>query len=101
MRIGRSVAELCFSGDCSIGVATLVDFRPRFGVVAATAAAGGVVVAGVNAGCCCPPVVRRVGLATVGDFSIGEVCLRRVFTVGTVCGVMGRLKLGYIYIYLY
>jgi hypothetical protein len=49
----------------------------------------GVVV--VAAGCC-PPVVRRLDFTTVGETSTVEVCLRRVFIVGTVCGVVGRLK---------
>ncbi len=59
-----------------------VDFRPRFGVVTVT----------VVAGSCCPPVVRRIAFATIGDCSIVDVCLRRELCVGTVCGVVGRLK---------
>ena len=94
MRTGRSVVELCFSGDCSVGVANFVDFRPRFGVVVAEVVVGGG--GAVVAACCWPPVVRRLDFATVGDSSIVGVvaaaCLRRVFASGTVCGVIGRLK---------
>ena len=79
MRTGRSVAESNVSG---VGSADFVDFRPRFGVISA------VVIA------CCAPIVRRFDLATVGDCSVVviEVALRRVLTVGAVCGVAGLLK---------
>lgn len=65
MRTGRSVVD--GSGDddaCSAAAVDLVDFRPRLGVVVSTGAGGSTI----------------------------EVCLRRVLTVGAVCGVVGRLK---------
>jgi hypothetical protein len=56
--------DVCFSGDCSLGVTDFVGFRPRFGVI-------------VSLG---------------DDCSVIEVCLRRVLVTGAVCGVVGRLK---------
>ena len=90
MRTGRSVVALTFSGLGAAGVAVFVDFRPRFGVVPAVVIGGG--------DACCwtvaaAAVVRRLDLVTIGDCSVvKDVGLRRVLTVGTVCGVVGRLK---------
>jgi len=48
-----------------LGVANFVGFRPRFGVIV---------------------------LLGGDDCSVIDVCLRRVFVTGAVCGVVGRLE---------
>lgn len=82
MRTGRSAVTSALTGDALVGVTCFVDFRLRFGVVGE----------GAGGACFCPPVVRRLDLATVGDTSTETACLRRVFVVGKVCGVAGRLR---------